>query len=186
MGYGADRFTFVQADAFDFVESSAPFQFDTVLCFGLFYHTIRQVEFLTRLRWLKPRYFILDTNVRKAPYTRLRRAFESVGLRRVLPRYMFRAAYLQFIREDHRVEGSTIDPTGVVAIPTECLVEMLLENAGFQWRRIEWHDAGIDDWSHLDDYRLRKRVSYIATPASIAPPATRGRDLSSAETSGLH
>jgi 2-polyprenyl-3-methyl-5-hydroxy-6-metoxy-1,4-benzoquinol methylase len=168
MGHAVDRYRFVCADIFDYLESCASSQppFDTVLCFGVFYHMVRHAELLRRLRGLNPQHLILDTTVRKAPYARLRKLFDHRGLRTLVPQYLFRTAYLQLIREDHENEANTVEASGIVAVPTTSAVEMLLELSGFDWQRIDWRGQGIEDWTGLQDYKLEKRASYIAQPAS--------------------
>jgi len=168
----AEDFRFIEGDMFDCLPRLNAGEFDTVLCLGIFYHTIRQVELLRELRRLRPRNLVLDTNVSRERFSfKLDSLLGRIRGKRSLPpeearlSKAFQGAYLQFRRENHRGEGSTgstIDPVGMAAIPTKPLVELLLESHGFRFREIRWKEAGISDWTHLHDYRKGKRVSYIA------------------------
>jgi 2-polyprenyl-3-methyl-5-hydroxy-6-metoxy-1,4-benzoquinol methylase len=164
LGYSADQYNFLCGDVFDHLESCDLGEYDTVLCLGLFYHIVRQVELLNQVRRIEPQYLILDSTVRKPPYTRLRKLFDRQPLRSLVPRYLFRTAYLQFVREDYQSDANTTEESGVVAIPTPAAVEMLLDASGFDWHRIDWGSQGITDWTGLQDYRLGKRVSYVGRP----------------------
>jgi hypothetical protein len=160
-GYGAERAEFIQGDFFDVLPRFQPGRFDTILCLGVFYHTIRQVELLGEMRRLGPADVVIDTEIISPPYTRLVRMLERLGLARALPRHLRRKEYLFFKGEDHRLDQSTIDASDVVALPTGPLVEMLLRTFGFRCEAVAWHEQGIADWSHLEDYRVGKRASYF-------------------------
>ena len=78
---------------------------------------------------------------------------------------LIQGQYFVFIQENAWLEGSTIDSSGVVAVPSDKAIEMILELHGFQFRQIDWLTAGISDWHQLEDYREGDRVSYTCNLA---------------------
>jgi len=62
-GFSARDFSFIQSDVFEHLAGVRPGEFDTILCLGFFYHTVRQIELLREINRIKPKYFILDTHV---------------------------------------------------------------------------------------------------------------------------
>jgi len=178
LGCAPERFSFVHGDIFDHLPAIRAGTFDTILCFGFFYHTLRQCDLLREVKRLGATHFVLDTDVRHPPYARLLRVAGNLHLLPLLPRYFQRGAYLQLLREDHTNDANTIDSGNVVAVPTESAIEMLLECHGFKWQRIAWLEENVADWTNLDDYKKRRRASYIAVSmnapsAGIDKPASR-------------
>lgn len=177
LGYDLNNFSFLHGDIFEFLGKFESGDFDTILCFGFFYHTIKQVELLHEIKRLCPQYFILDTCVQREDYVikllRLRRKFR---LKHILPRNLQKLLVsleerkLVFKFEDSCTEGKTIDPSGMVAIPTKPLIEALLRLHGFNFCQINWHDANIKSWEYLEDYRKGKRISYAA---QLAPQPSK-------------
>jgi 16S rRNA G966 N2-methylase RsmD len=164
LGCAPDQFSFVHGDVFDHLPTLQPGTFDTILCFGFFYHTLRQCELLREVKRLQAASFVLDTAVRYPPYARLVKLAGQLHLLSLLPRYVKRGAYLHLLREDHRSDAHTIDRGDLVAVPTEAAIEVLLEGHGFKWQRIAWLEENIADWADLDDYKTRRRASYLAAP----------------------
>lgn len=172
LGYGLENFSFVEDDVFDYLPKVEPKEFDTILCFGLFYHMIRQIELLRQIKRVRPRYFILDTNVAKE---------ESwlAKLVNVIPRIRFKhfmhlnttlknlgkaggVGRLVFQYEDHVLEGATIDNIDLIALPTKSLIEVLLKSHGFTFKQLCWNKEEIKNLTGLRDYKSGGRVSYIA------------------------
>ncbi|MBM3157298.1 MAG: class I SAM-dependent methyltransferase [Chloroflexi bacterium] len=192
LGYTSQRFEFIQGDIFDYLPRVKPAAFDTVLCFGFLYHTIRQVEFMREMKRIQPQWFLLDTEVARvfkfkpSQQTPLGKRYwirQAVRLMRFveLPKnimqkvtpFTFReleslsrlsSAGLIFLPEDHANEAATIDPVDIRAIPTKELVELLLKIHGFVPRQLAWHKSEISNRSVLEDYKQGNRVSYIARP----------------------
>src|ERR1051326_5078973 len=169
LGYGEKQFRFVQGDIFDVLPTFAAGQFDTILCLGVYYHTIRQIELMRHIQRLQPAHFVLDTyivrerfSVKVSAFLRKRKAEGRWPSNASQFGQWFRAPYLLFREERYSRDGSTIDPNNIVAAPTKSLVELLLRCHGFREREILWSQAGINDWSHLDNYKVGKRVSYLA------------------------
>ncbi|MFC1848211.1 class I SAM-dependent methyltransferase [Chloroflexota bacterium] len=191
LGYTSQHFESIQGDIFDYLPQVKPREFDTILCFGFFYHTIRQIELLREIERIQPEWFLLDTQVAQVfkfkpkQQTRLGKRYwirQIVRLMRFmgLPRSIMRRitpytydelerlselsnAGLIILPEDHRIEFATIAPIDIRAIPTKALVELLLNIHGFAPRQLHWHSLGIRNWSDLlEDYKQGNRVSYVS------------------------
>ena len=156
LGHETSEFTFIKDDIFNYLPTVEPGQFDTILCFGFFYHTTRQTELLAQVRRIKPRYFILDTCVEKykIPESELR-GFHRWECRAT-------AGYLAFYYENPAREVATIQPTGLTATPTKSLVEALLGDYGFKFKQLHWSEEDIDNWYGITDYKNQTAVSYLA------------------------
>lgn len=187
MGYNAGEFDFIKENVFDYLHEVKPGEFDTILCIGFFYHTIKQIELLMEISRIQPKYFILDTmiaddlierkiNVRSVFNTMLilikRIRFEDFiqlgksikRLKNVLGYYTKNeyCGYLAFKFEDNTLESSTIDAAGLVAWPTKSFIELFFKRHGFDFKQLQWSKKEVRDWSTLEDYQIGKRVSYIA------------------------
>jgi|GEM_PF-1970591 len=68
LGCRPEQFTFITSDTFDYLAEAKPNEFDTVLCLGLFYHTVRQSEVLLQVKRIKAKYFILDTRIARGAF----------------------------------------------------------------------------------------------------------------------
>ncbi len=187
-GYGPDKFEFLQGDMFDYLSKFDVSKFDTILCFGFFYHTIKQVELLELIKALKPQYFILDTVVAKM----LLEERASVQLLKSLAKFILfwfrrrklqkmgkedglmsapltkqsikndlKTSYLEFSYEDPEIEGCTKEETGLIAMPSKGLIEMLFKNLGYDFKELKWERGEIDDWFMMEDYKFDRRVSYF-------------------------
>ena len=181
LGFPKDKYNFICGDIFDKLTDFEEGDFDTILCLGFFYHTIRQIELLQQIKRLNPQYFILDTTVFVEPkamkIVRLvsKRAnwfFERFKINGVLRRLLGKTLnfnplpssnYLMFNHENHERGSNTIESHGVKASPTESLVEKLLQVYGFKVSPILWKSKGIQDWRDIEDYKNDGRVSYIAS-----------------------
>jgi hypothetical protein len=62
------HFSFIQDDAFAYLPKVKPKEFDTILCFGFFYHTVRQNELLREIKRIHPAYFMLDTYIARGVF----------------------------------------------------------------------------------------------------------------------
>jgi 2-polyprenyl-3-methyl-5-hydroxy-6-metoxy-1,4-benzoquinol methylase len=189
-GYNEQIFTMLEDDVFRYLPTAEPETFDTILCLGFFYHTTRQIELLREIVRLRPAYFIIDTYVEKEMIEKSLEAGRFLAitghfLKRTKPRHIAdiktsvskAKRALRFTRktrpclvfkyEDAGDEGATIDAEGVVAWPTQSLIEFLFQQYGFPLKKLDWHAAGIEDWTALADYKLSQRLSYIVTMRSF-------------------
>lgn len=179
LGYKTEHFAFIHDDVFNYMREVKPRQFDTILCFGFFYHTLRQIELLREIERIRPAYFILDTHVARGVFvdrfifSKLRpklKHFFRIGetsdkAREMLSVANVRAkACLVFTPESHIKEGATIEAIDLIAWPTRNLIELLLKSHGFVLKQLYWNKKEITDWTAIKDYKAGKRVSYIAQP----------------------
>jgi 2-polyprenyl-3-methyl-5-hydroxy-6-metoxy-1,4-benzoquinol methylase len=143
--YGADeRVHFVEGDIMAELDSGG--QFDIVLCFGFFYHTLDHMLLLRKIARLNPSHIIMDSSI-------------SIQL----------GAAIEVGAEEIRQESCAAvadrgTPTlALKGTPTKPALELMLKAAGFfdieYWN---WHNAGIKCWNELKDYYLGKRVTLRA------------------------
>lgn len=170
LGYCSENFAFFKGDIYEFLPTFNPGDFNTILCFGFFYHTMRQVELLSMIKRLCPQWFILDTDIHRESYiTKLHLLMRTII--RFRPKHLILrnlkelVASLQeyklvFTGDDRK--SNTIDRCDWVAVPTKSAVELLLALHDFNFFQINWHEANISNWKHLEDYKMGSRVSYIA------------------------
>lgn len=171
-GFDSSTFTFIHGDIFNEVTGLATGSFDTVLCLGFLYHTIKQAELFEQVRRLAPRFLILDTGVYQESRI-VKQARKIVNLRQRLrggnhlrasgPVSGHAAPCLVFRNENHEREANTIEPYDVSAIPSRSLIELYLAINDFIFTEIRWQDKKNRDWNHLDDYKSGRRISYLAT-----------------------
>jgi SAM-dependent methyltransferase len=133
---------FITSDIFEYLPRITPKTFDTICCFGFYYHTTKQDELVREFSRLQPTYVILDSNV----------------TRDVLDR-----PYYEEIRESPFSKVKTIDPSGVVLMPNKLAIEEKFSEYGFKSRDLTWENCGIRDWSDrtLNQYRVGERVSHL-------------------------
>jgi len=177
LGYKPEQFSFLHGDVFDYLHKVKPGEFDTILCFGFFYHTVRQNELLREINRIKPGCFILDTYVARgifsanpvgSKFTRAKlTCFVRISI--TLKRLAQQIASpdkgepcLVFSPESHVIEAATIDQIDLVAWPTKTYIEQALRNYGFRFKQLKWNRADITDWTAIEDYRTGDRVSYLA------------------------
>lgn len=172
LGFEEDRFHFESGDIFEWLPRFEPDSFDVILCFGFLYHTIRQVEFFQHMERLRPKFLILDSNVERFRGWQLIKSLKFLNRLRSSSLSPARLAELWksidaerdalfFRSEDSREEGSTIERSNFIAVPTAGLMEKLMKVNGFEPRRIPWESAGIDDLAPLRGYDNGVRVSYV-------------------------
>ncbi len=121
------------------LETFDPDTFDLILCERFFEESDPRF-FFTELHRLRPKHVILDTEVIRGagPIARFRLATPDQTVPEVAGRY------------------STI-----VGSPSHELIMFLCEFFGFQWRRIDWHALGIDNWTGIHDYERDERRTYV-------------------------
>jgi len=192
LGYTKERFTFIQDDVFDYLERVKPQEFDTILCFGIFYHTIRHAELLREIKRIRPTHFILDTFVQRGMFInpffvypsyllkligrlRFRHLFhmpktmgeakKALSYEPVGPASIARGSPCLVLKpESHVEEWSTTDPVDLGAWPTQAFLELIFQSHGFSLKRLRWDKKEIKDWTSHKDYRQGYRASYIARP----------------------
>ena len=141
LGHKKSDFTFIADDIFNYLPAIKPGQFDTILCFGFFYHTTRQTELLAQINRIRPKYFILSTRIEnfEVPISKLQ------GINRWECRKT--AGFMAYYFENPNQDMATIKPTGLTGTPTKSLVEALLRDYGFKFKQLAWNP--VDGVSYL-------------------------------------
>jgi 16S rRNA G966 N2-methylase RsmD len=176
---GCKKFKFIKGDVFDHISKINEKEYDTIICLGFFYHTLRQLELLKEIKRIKPKYIILDTNIaEEICRSRIKKTISLVKQFRLknlmnIPKFIdeqkrresieFKAA-LMIRSENHMNEKSTIDPINLVAWPTKSFIELSLNKSGFDFKEISWNKKEIKKELYLEDYKGKRRVSFIAKP----------------------
>lgn len=167
--YGSEKVDFVHADLFDYLVNVKPGDFDTILCFGVFYHMIKQIELLQQISRIKPAHFILDTFVAKEHTPKIDLWRIDIALRRLARSFRntlcskkANEGCLVFKYENYQKDGATIDPAGLIAWPSRSLMDALFRYYGFTHSDIDWRRQHIDCWDRIKDYKTGKRASWIA------------------------
>jgi SAM-dependent methyltransferase len=176
-GYKPPAFDFIHADVFDYLPEVKAGDFDTVLCLGFLHNTARQIELLSQLRRIRPRCVVLDTDIARGVFTgshvpgndgpahgNRKRSAAREAASSLLKRFSHHdgTACLVFSRGSVIAEGDALLYTNLVALPTADFIEVVVPSFGLEITKLHWDKSGVDDWSHLEDYRRGDRVSYIA------------------------
>lgn len=179
LGYSSKQYDFIQGDVYDYMKEIKPGQYDTILCLGIFDHTVRQIEMVRELQRLKPDCFILDLFVEKGSFINPRRWFsiigslrpghfahmsDTMGRARRTARREGGSVCLVFKPESHQKEWATIDSVDLSAYPTPGFIETIFPSHGCSVERLDWRKQGIRDWTDLTDYRSGIRASYVIRP----------------------
>jgi hypothetical protein len=184
LGCVRDSFNFIQDEVFEYLATVNPKEFDTILCFGFFDHTIRQIELVAEIQRIQPNHCILDMFMEKGvfidfsifnPFKLLKliirdksghfphvaatfeKAKKIVSIRKGGSCLIFRA-------ENHLKESATIDPIDLAARPTSTFLELVFKSYGFNLMQIDWSEEKISNWASIIDYKYGNRASYIAEP----------------------
>ena len=141
-----DQVHFALGDVFKVLDQLEPDRFQTIFCFGFFYHTMHHMLLLSKIARLKPKHLILDTAIDVDPDSIVEVHEESVAT------------------ESAGAVPDPGDPTRiVVGVPTKSALELMLSSSGFTGLAYyDWHRAGIKRWDDLEDYHEGQRVSLVA------------------------
>lgn len=173
LGCKPNQFSFIQDEVFNYLPRVKLKEFDTILCFGFFYHTVRQTELLEETRRIHPAYFILDTHIERLlnksnPIVKLAQFIRiSPKLKELAERLASSDWFepcLVFKHENPGLEGATTDASGLIAWPSKTFIEFALTAYGFSFREMLWDRKEIKDWTAIGDYKTGERISYIAQP----------------------
>ncbi len=140
---GAVRF--IQGDIFEQLDQLEPARFDTVFCFGFFYHTMHHMLLLNKIARLKPNYLICDTEIDLDPDAIVKVHAEGVEKE-------YAGAF-----SDAGAEGAIL-----VGHPSQPALELMLKHAGFDCRFLDWRSFGIRRWDGLKEYHDGSRVTLVA------------------------
>ncbi|MBN1367350.1 MAG: methyltransferase domain-containing protein [Dehalococcoidales bacterium] len=192
LGFNKEQFTFIEDDVFDYLKGVKTEEFDTILCFGIFYHTIRHAELLKEIKRIHPEYIILDTFIQRGyflnlsstvilnalkllpklkirniihPSKSLKNVNKSLSYEPIKPLSISRKVpCIVLLPETDVKEWGTIDLLKLGAWPTHAFLELLFQSHGFSIERLIWYKKEIDDWTAITDYKDGRRASYLARP----------------------
>jgi hypothetical protein len=126
------------------------------------------VELLQEFVRHAPEHVIMDTSVyrpnpiRSAYYRfgrMIKRKFKS-GLDAEFFGTLRGDEAMVLMRERPEGDADTIEQHGYVFHPSASCLEKLLQIHGMRVTKLNWHQQGISDWTSLEDYRERRRVSF--------------------------
>ncbi len=137
---------FVIGDVFQEIDRLQPGAFETVFCFGFFYHTMHHMLLLSKIARLKPEHVIFDTLVDLDPDSIVEVSAENVA-----------------IENAGAVSDAGNSTRVVIGRPTKSALELMLSTSGFTFSYYDWHRAGVKRWDALVEYHVGKRVSLVAT-----------------------
>ncbi|MFP5272829.1 hypothetical protein [Coleofasciculus sp.] len=162
-------------------------QFDTIICFGFFYYGMRQAELLSEIERIKPKTLILDTLIAQVPrLLKVAKFLRKTGLLRLIEHQRldctdFKSYKKQLGNEPISHIDQLLDEKYLVYLDyfsdnekilpfeyhrfyaTDKVMQMLLIKYGFHFRKLNWHNAGVEEWTNLGNYKHGNRVSYIAS-----------------------
>jgi SAM-dependent methyltransferase len=145
----AEQMQFIQGDLFNYLKSLEPGQYDTIMCLGFLYHTVRQVDFFRQISRLRPSSIIIDTSVSKNYWWFGRKSFGK-------PPALFLAGY-----ENPEETRNTTDDDGLVFWPTTSFLEEMMKRIGYEFTRVDFKSS-VKDWSDMNDYKKGTRAAYYA------------------------
>jgi hypothetical protein len=151
-----DRVHFVLGDVFEELDRLQANTFETVMCFGFFYHTLHHMLLLSKITRLRPKHVIFDTEIDPAPSSVILIFAESIA---------------------NEAAGAVADagtPTRVlVGVPSRSALELMLASSGLTFSYYRWRRAGIERWDGLNPYRNGLRVSLVSTFKGTVAGSTR-------------
>ena len=147
-----DRIKFVQSDLLGYLEAQEPGRFDTILCFGFLYHTVRQVHFFRQMRRLAPETIIIDSAV-VHPWSTFRLGRKGLAA----------SPGLTLGSEDPEVGRNTFDSDGVILYPSAIFFEKMFDVIGYRHQRIQFDPREITFWDGIKDYKQKRCAAYIAS-----------------------
>jgi hypothetical protein len=126
-------------------------RFDTVFCFGFFYHIIDHMPLLRKIAHLRPKNLIIDTAVSVRPIKIIEIREEEI---------------------ENEGNGAFGEPgrsmKAVTGVPSKSALELMLQGAGFEpVVYFDWLHAGVRRWDDVGDYYIGTRVSLNAESRSV-------------------
>lgn len=148
-GVAKSRFEFVQGDVFEKMPGRS---FDTVLCLGFYYHTVRHVELLDLIERSGATFAIIDTEITPSS---ARTAASTTD-----PRLVHGNPYsVELLREpvdDQQMaaaDSTTRNGHTLVGRPSADAIEFMADHFGFDCSRFDWQ-AEFDAKPHLREWMV--------------------------------
>jgi len=139
-----EKYQFVVADVRDEIKKVTG-KFDTVFCFGFFYHHMYHMDLLEEIKRLDPKHIIFDTGISLSNLPVIRLKTEKIGHSRL------KAKIYPHTNEEI-----------IVGWPSKSALELMLKQIGYDHKYYDWHNKGINNWKHLKDYQTSKHVTLVA------------------------
>jgi len=144
-GIPSNRYSFLCGDVFEAARNLTGV-FDTVFCFGFFYHTLRHAELLMLINRFQASVLILDT--------------------KIIPSSVAEASF-HLLREPANDEGNgsvlsgAVTEEAIVGVPTLGAVITLLDYFGYRVEVVDWTNCLGKDLTDLADYAKGERTTII-------------------------
>lgn len=145
-----NMYKFIEGDINQEIKKLEPGKFDTIFCFGFFYHTMNHLNLLAEIKRLNPKWLILDTVVSKSDTPIIELHVENSNVE----------AYA--IKTDLNVNEGIL-----VGWPSKKALEMMLDDVGFSYEYYNWHDGKITNWENLESYQYDGRVTLTAKNLNV-------------------
>ncbi|HEV3153906.1 MAG TPA: class I SAM-dependent methyltransferase [Candidatus Baltobacteraceae bacterium] len=143
-GVAESQVAFAAADALRGMQSLPDASCDTVLCLGFFYHTLQHAAIFEQMARIARRAWIIDTAVCPDPHA------------------VIRVERVDATAEWNAVPMGAIRGTALEGRPSRRALELLIEQYGFSYAFMNWHDGSIRDWQQLEDYSTGNRITLVA------------------------
>ena len=140
-----EKYSFICDDINSALNNFEVNSFDTVFCFGIFYHTMNHMTLLSDIKKLNPKYVILDTAV-------------SITDKPII----------HIKTENLDFDGPPINTSESIGIqtlagwPSVTAIDLMLNYYGFDVRYFNWQNTNIENWENIQDYKNGRRVTVIA------------------------
>lgn len=147
-GISDEKYLFMEGDLFETIGAIHE-KIDVVFCFGIFYHVMNHMLLLSSIKRIDPSYIILDSTVSTSndPVIELK---------------------LDNIRDPAAAIKANTSYKTIVGWPSKKAIELMLTDIGYDFHYYDWKNAGITNWTDIEDYRDGKSISLVAK--KVEPP----------------
>lgn len=135
-------YEFLIGDVFQLLPIMRPFQFDTILCLGLFYHVLNHERLIGMMARLKPEAIILDSGLLDTDEMIIRLAHEPTS---------------------HRMMGIGPSEQTLVGMPSRGALAAIARLHRLQVDYVPWIAEAISDHNEIEDYMNRERFTCVLT-----------------------
>jgi len=140
------KYEFIEADINKEIMKFKEEKFDTIFCFGYFYHTLHQMHLIKEFQRLNPEHIIFDTHTS----TLDKPVIELKKMKLKNPNAFIGRITVRL--KNQILEGW----------PSKSALELMLEQIGYDYEYYDWFNQGINNWERLDDYKRRIRFTLVA------------------------
>jgi len=145
-GIPATSYGFIANEALSAMRALPASNFDVVMCLGFFYHTMDHMAILLEARRLGAKHIIVDTGVTRDGDVLIRLSLEPIDDTRNSVDY-----------------SRTGRSHALVGTPSRSALIAMLSHAGYDVEFFDWHDANVEDWSDIQEYRDGTRTTLRAS-----------------------